>query len=161
MRVARGRTFIRCENHLPRRKTTKGHTMKKLFAIAILLTLSACVTAPVPLAPLTPVQVAAQVCPPVQVALGSLQMLVGLPLGAQADLAAAVPLVAAVCSAGATANPASLQSLAQTALPLVLGVVKASALTAADQNNIVLAVGAAQIVIAAASEIVPVVAAAK
>jgi hypothetical protein len=90
-----------------------------------------------------------------------MQALVGLPLGAQADLAAAVPIVAAVCSAGATVNAASLQSLAQTALPLVLGVVKASALTAADQNNIVLAIGAAQIVIAAATELAPVVAPAK
>ena len=95
----------------------------------------------------TPAQIAAQVCPPTQAALTSLQALNGLPEGATKDLATVAPIVNAVCSASATVTTVNLQSLAQNALPTIITIVKASPLSSDDQNKIILDVTAAQIIV--------------
>ncbi|HEX7642040.1 MAG TPA: hypothetical protein VF472_07480 [Burkholderiaceae bacterium] len=94
----------------------------------------------------TPAQIAAQVCPPIQATLGALQALPALPGQAQADLALAIPIVDAACGVGALADVPSLQALERTALPILSNVVKAAALSPAEQDRIL----AAQIVLSAA-----------
>jgi hypothetical protein len=98
----------------------------------------------------TPAQIAAQACPAIQATLTTLQLLPGLPADAQANLALAVPVVNAACSVGATVDLSSLQALERTALPIMLDIAKAAALSAADQDRIV----AAQIILSTAVAIV-------
>lgn len=129
--------------------------MKKLFLIAVAFALTACASAPAGQAIQTPAEVAARVCPPVQIALVSLQGLVGLPIDVQANLAAAVPVVAVVCNSTATINSVDLKALADQALPIILQVVKISGMEADKQNEIVLGISAAQIVLATVIQTLP------
>jgi|GEM_PF-5641603 len=100
----------------------------------------------------TPAQIATQVCPPVQTAMSGLNALVGLPEGTQKDLATIGPIVAGVCTVGATVNTENLQQLAQTALPAIVNVVKTSALSAEEQNAIIVDVTAAQLILTAVAQ---------
>lgn len=95
----------------------------------------------------TPAQIAAQVCPPTQTAIVSLQAVVGLSDDAKAKLADAAPIVAAVCSAGSSVNVADLKSLGATALPAVMAVVNASPLSDQDKTKIGIDLTVAQIVL--------------
>lgn len=100
----------------------------------------------------TPAQIAEQVCPPVQTALSGLNALVGLPAGEKADLDAITPVVAAVCTAGATVNVSNLQALEQTALPAIINAVKASGMEAEQQNVVIVDITAAQLVLTAVNQ---------
>lgn len=95
----------------------------------------------------TPAQVAAQVCPPTQTAIASLQAVVGLSDDAKAKLATAEPVVAAVCAAGANTTAVDLKSLAANALPAVMAVVNASPLSDQDKTKIGIDLTVAQIVL--------------
>ncbi len=97
----------------------------------------------------SPSQVAARVCPPVEVAIASLQQVSGMSNGALQSLADAQPVVSAVCAAGSTVDAVNLQTLASAGLPAIVTVVKASPLSAQDQDRIVLGVTTAQILLAA------------
>jgi hypothetical protein len=126
--------------------------MRKFLAIVSIVAislLSGCAsTGIVPIAQ-TPAQIAAQVCPLLQVTVSGMQALVGLPIGAQADLATAAPVISAVCSINATVDLASLQTLEQTALPTLIAAVKASTMATEDQNRVILDIDAAQLIISA------------
>ncbi|VVE13275.1 hypothetical protein PCA20602_02749 [Pandoraea capi] len=98
----------------------------------------------------TPAQVAARVCPPVQIAITSLGQINGLSDAALRALDDAQPVVSAVCAAGATADAVNLQVLATTGLPAIIAVVKASPLSAQDQDRIIIGVTTAQILLTAA-----------
>lgn len=133
--------------------------MKRIALLAMLAAvalLAACTSIPAGsgagAAVQTPAQIAAQVCPPVQTALAGLNALVGLPAGAKADLDTITPLVAGVCSAGATINLASLQTLQQTALPAIINAVKASGMAVEAQNSMILDIAAAQLVLTAVTQ---------
>lgn len=65
-------------------------------------------------------------------------------------LADAQPVVNAVCAAGSTVDAVNLQTLASTGLPAIITVVKASPLSAQDQDRIVVGVTTAQILLTAA-----------
>jgi hypothetical protein len=103
----------------------------------------------------TPAQVAAQVCPPSQTAIASLQAVVGLSDDAKAKLAEAAPVVAAVCSAGSSVNVADLKSLGSTALPAVMAVVNASPLSDQDKTKIGIDLTVAQIVLSSVIAALP------
>jgi len=94
----------------------------------------------------TPAQIAAQACPPIQATLTSLQALTNLSETAQTNLALAVPIVNAACGVGATVDVSGLQALERTALPILSDLVKAAALSPAEQDSIV----AAQLVLSTA-----------
>lgn len=98
----------------------------------------------------SPSQVAARVCPPVEVAIASLQQVNGMGDGALQSLAEAQPVVNAVCSAGSIVDAVNLQTLASAGLPAIIAVVKASPLSLQDQDRIVMGVTTAQILLAAA-----------
>ncbi|MBN9116439.1 MAG: hypothetical protein J0I36_14510 [Pandoraea sp.] len=98
----------------------------------------------------TPAQVAARVCPPVEVALASLQQVNGMSDTALHALSNAQPVVNAVCASGSTVDAVNLQTLASAGLPAIITVAKASPLSAQDQDRIVLGVTSAQILLTAA-----------
>jgi len=98
----------------------------------------------------TPAQVAARVCPPIEIAITSLQQVNGMSDAAVHALSEAQPVVSAVCAAGATVDTGNLQMLASAGLPAIITVVKASPLSAQDQDRIILGVTTAQILLTAA-----------
>lgn len=103
----------------------------------------------------TPAQVASQVCPAATAAITSLQQVNGLSVSAQADLAKAAPVVAAVCAAGTTVNALDLKSLSATALPAILSVVNASPLADDVKTRIGIDLTVAQIVLASVISSLP------
>ncbi|WP_087688023.1 hypothetical protein [Pandoraea sp. PE-S2R-1] len=117
-------------------------------AAVLSFVLAACSTTPQS-AP-TPAQVAARVCPPVEVAITSLQQVSGMSDAALHALADAQPVVSAVCAAGSTVDAVNLQTLASAGLPAIITVAKASQLSLQDQDRIVMGVTTAQIMLAAA-----------
>lgn len=121
------------------------------LAIGLLLIATACATSPTtPGAPTppskTPAQTIALVCPDLTITLQGLQALI-LPAGAAADLAIASQATNLVCGLGAVVNLTNLQTILTTGLPAVITVIKATNLPVAQQNQVILIVSAAQIVI--------------
>ncbi|VVE49187.1 hypothetical protein [Pandoraea terrigena] len=98
----------------------------------------------------SPAEVAARVCPPVEVAVTSLQQINGMSEAALKALADAQPIVNSVCAAGSTVDAVNLQTLASAGLPAIVTVVKASPLSAQDQDRVILGVTTAQILLTAA-----------
>jgi hypothetical protein len=114
------------------------------------MSLTGC-AAPVPGAPKpTPQQVLAQVCRAAQITVASLSGLRGLSAEAHDDLAAALPIVDAVCAAGATVDIASLKALRDTALPALIKIVDTAPLQPGVHDQIVLGLTVGQIVLAGA-----------
>jgi len=103
----------------------------------------------------TPAQIAAQVCPPTQTAIASLQAVVGLSDDAKARLADAAPVVAAVCSAGSSVTVVDLKSLGANALPAIMAVVNASPLPDQDKTKIGVNLTVAQIVLSSVLAALP------
>lgn len=129
--------------------------MKKLLnifiAALVAVALTACGTVATPIstgtAPVkSPQQIAAQICPDLTVTLSSLQALI-LPPNVTADLNSASFAVSLVCGVGATVNLASLQTVLATGLPALVSAIKASGMSTAAQNNAILLVSAAQIIV--------------
>jgi hypothetical protein len=123
-----------------------------LLAAGLVALISGCATTGIVQ---TPAQVAAQVCPPTQTAIASLQAVVGLSDDAKAKLAEAAPVVAAVCSAGSSVNVVDLKSLGSTALPAVMAVVNASPLSDQDKTKIGIDLTVAQIVLSSVIAALP------
>lgn len=111
------------------------------------LSLAACGSNPsVP--KLTPVQVAAIVCPAAKTELSTLSLAGVFTGGAQDTLSTQVqPDLDAVCVAGASITDTKLQTLSDTAFPLVITIVKNSSLSDEDKNKAYLAIGGFQALI--------------
>jgi len=126
--------------------------MKTIF-IALLTTfalmLSGCAgfatTGPAP----TPAQIVDQFCPSAQTLIIELQAMPTLPQKDQDNLAKAAPIVAAVCSAGATVSVASLQDFAKSTLPTILTMINGSSLPDADKTRVTILLLTAQVAIGA------------
>jgi len=124
-----------------------GVMLSLVVAALLAFALSGCATAPTGGAQEAPQQVAARVCPAVQSTLNSLAAIDGLDEHARANLAQAVPVVSAACSATAV-DMSSLQSLSETALPAMISVADAAPLDDEDKTRLVLVLTAGQIVLA-------------
>lgn len=98
----------------------------------------------------TPQQVLAQVCPAAQITVASLSVLRGLSTQAHDDLAVALPIVDAVCAAGAAVDVDSLKALNDTALPALLKIVDSAPLDPGVHDQIALGLTIGQIVLASA-----------
>ena len=120
--------------------------MKRILVLASALALAACGTPPAGGKAQTPAEVAAAVCPQVQGTLTALGAL-ALEPKAMADLAIAGEAVKVVCGAGAVVEFASLQTMANSSLPMILGAIKDAGLEAAEQNRLVLNVTAANLIL--------------
>jgi uncharacterized lipoprotein YajG len=116
-----------------------------LVTLAALSLIAGCATQPGAVQK-SPAEVAAAVCPQVNNTLLSLGALALEPKAA-ADLAAAGEVVKLVCSAGAKVEFDGLQTMANSALPLILGTIKEAGLEAAEQNRLVLDVTAANLIL--------------
>ena len=121
--------------------------MKKVLLAIVFAAIALAGCAVQTVQPQSPAQVAAQVCPSLQLTLTSLQGLVGLSEDQAAGLEKASTDVARVCVLAQAAQSTDLRTLAAGALPTILALAKASALPDPVINNVVLAVGAAQIII--------------
>lgn len=119
--------------------------MKRIILILAALCLAAC-TATGQLKPETPAQIASQVCPPVQTTMTALSALV-LDPKVTADLVIADAAVNLVCGAGAKLDLTSLQSMNASALPAIIGAIKASPLPDGQKNALILDVTVSQIVL--------------
>ena len=131
---------------------------KLLLAACAALALAAC--AGVPTAPkVSPQQqakVITQACPSLGQTVDELQAL-NMPPSAHADMAKAKALGAKVCSAAAVVasaapgtasfNLSDLQAVQTQAIPLLISAIKASPLSPSQQNNAIVAVLGAQIIV--------------
>lgn len=126
--------------------------MKKLITLCLVTlaaALAACSTSPTGGQQLpTPAQVAAQVCPSAQAVLTVLTAPGAVDPAVAADLAAATPVVNAVCDAGATVTAVDLHTLASVGLPAILKIVQASPLPDKDKQAAVLGIAVAQAALA-------------
>ena len=133
---------------------------KSLFLVALLaLALGACAMTP-GAAPKISVQqqakVITQACPSLGQTVDELQAL-NMPPSAHADMAKAKALGAKVCSAAAVVasaapgtasfNLSDLQAVQTQAIPLLISAIKASPLSPSQQNNAIVAVLGAQIIV--------------
>ncbi|PUA17248.1 hypothetical protein [Glaciimonas sp. PCH181] len=123
----------------------------KRFVIAtlavVVLLISGCA---LPVQPLTPAQIVAQVNMQVCQVIPAILVGVQTPgLAIDPSLQAKIPIaqkdITDVCSAGATINPANLQTLATSALPIILEIVKA--VPGPQQDTAVATITAAQILL--------------
>ena len=89
-------------------------------------------------------QVAAVQCPIITGALATLTSLQGLPASTQTGLAVANATAITVCKSVSTINATSMQSLITSVTPVIIDSAKSAGMAAAQQNDIVLAVGLAQ-----------------
>ena len=128
--------------------------MKRSLLLLAVLALTACgITSPT--GSKTPAQVAAQVCPPVQVTLSSLSGLVGLPPSVVADLAIANTVVGTVCGVGAVVTSGNLQAMLGQVVPALVAAVKASPISVEMQNQAILDLSVVQIILSGALALNP------
>lgn len=121
--------------------------MKRLFAAVLFaLSLAACQT--VPQQPPDLADIAATICPPMQAALGVLAMPGMLEPAAEAEYAAAVPAVNAVCAAGRSVQLADLHSLS-IGLPTLAKLAQAAPISDGDRRAVIIGLAVAQASIAA------------
>lgn len=113
--------------------------------MAALLSMTGCATTGG--APESPQQVAARVCPALQITGQNLLALDGLDEPAHAALLDAKPLVDAVCSAGAV-DVTTLRSLSESALPVLAKVINTAPLPQDQKARLMVSLTVAQIGIA-------------
>lgn len=115
-------------------------------AAAVVVLIAGCATAPG--APRqTPQQIAAQVCPAVQITVANLLVLRGLSTEAHDELATAAPIVDAVCAGTQAVDLASLKRLADTALPALIKIADAAPLQPSVHDQIIMGLTVGQIVL--------------
>lgn len=120
--------------------------MKRILIAALFaLSLVACQTVqrPPDLA-----EVAGAICPPLQAAVGVLAVPGALDPAAEAEITVAVPLIAAVCSAGQTVQLIDLRSLATSGLPALAKVAQATPIDDSDRRAVIISLAVAQAAIA-------------
>jgi len=109
--------------------------------------------------PLSPAQIAAVACPPIQAAITQFEVLdaslPGVPVAqkAEADLQALQPIVAAACATGATITSTNIQAVAQTVLPALGRILATLPIPAVQQAQIQAGLVAAEIAVGAAGVI--------
>ncbi len=118
--------------------------LKRLVLVLSLFTLTACTTTGTakPAA-----DIAARVCPPLQGVLALLPVTQGISPETLAKVEEATPYVAAACAPGA-ANALELTALSTQAAPLLLKAVTTSSLSDGEKQAAIIAIVAAQVVIA-------------
>jgi hypothetical protein len=111
--------------------------------------LAGCASAPAG-QPLTPQQLAAQVCPAAQITVASLSVLRGLSVEAHEALVVVAPIVDAACAAGALDDIANLRALSERGLPALIKIADDSPLAPDVHDQIVLGLTVGQIVLTGA-----------
>lgn len=118
---------------------------KTLLIIIAALALAACQTAGTSTKPAA--DIAARVCPPLQGVLALLPVTQGISPETLAKVEEATPYVNAACAPGA-ATALDLHALSTQAAPLLLKAVTASSLSDGEKQAAIVAIVAAQVVIA-------------
>lgn len=127
--------------------------MKKslLLIAALVLGMAGCATN---MSTQTPAQVADQVCPVVKSTMVSLSAL-SLGLSATSDLGRATLVVGAVCDVGKAVTTGNLQAMAGQVFPALVSVVKSTGMSVDQQNQVILDLSAAQIILTGALALNP------
>lgn len=126
--------------------------MKRFFlAAALVMSMAGCATQ---MSAQSPAQVAAQVCPVVKTTLTSLGALT-LGISAASDLGRASLVVGAVCDIGGAVTTGNLQAMAGQVFPALVGVVKSTNMSIDQQNQVILDLSAAQIILTGALALNP------
>jgi len=119
-----------------------------MMAVVAVVALMATGCATAPGAPKqTPQQIAAQVCPAVQITVADLLVLHGLSTEAHDALTNAAPIVDAVCSGVQTVDMASLKRMADTALPMLIKIADAAPLQPSVHDQVIMGLTVGQIVL--------------
>lgn len=119
--------------------------LKRLVIVLSLFALTACTTTGGTAKPAA--DIAARVCPPLQGVLALLPVTQGISPETLAKVEEAAPYVAAACAPGA-ANALDLTALSTQAAPLLLKAVTTSNLSDGEKQAAIVAIVAAQVVIA-------------
>lgn len=119
--------------------------MKRILMIVAAVALAACQTAGTSTKPAA--DIAARICPPLQGVLALLPVTQGISPETLAKVEEATPYVNAACAPG-DATALDLHALATQAAPLLLKAVTASSLSDGEKQAAIVAIVAAQVVIA-------------
>lgn len=125
---------------------------RTIFAVLMIMAMTACAPLQPSGATQSPQQVAAQLCPSVTIALMSLQSLEGISTADSLALDKVSNIVTPVCAAvagGGLVATSDLKTFASTYSPLLNSIVKTSSLAADQKNRILLDLAVAQIAITA------------
>lgn len=123
--------------------------MRKLLCALCALLITACATTEtIDTTTLTPTQLAARVCPPVQAVLGVLAIPGAADPKVAASLAVVTPVVNAACAAGADTQLADIRTLAAQAVPAILQIIQAAPIDDRDKQTALLTLAVVQAVLA-------------
>jgi len=111
---------------------------KLLIASLIALSLSGCATTGPNTPVTTPATLVAQFCPLVQSLNTQISTFPGVSANVVSDLDKARPIIAAVCTEGATITALNLQSLASDAVPALLDIIEATPAAATPQGQAII-----------------------
>src|SRR5574343_1926841 len=115
--------------------TLRYDTMKKvLLALFSILVFAACQTTSS--AKMTPAEITAKVCPPLEATISVLQFSPAISEGAKEEVARGAPLVHSLCAPGAVADANGLADLADRTLPTLMRVVADSTMKDQDKQNL-------------------------
>lgn len=114
-------------------------------AAVVLLMLAACQTTAGN--KMTPDEITAKVCPPLEATIAVLQYSPAVTDGAKEEIARGAPLVKSLCAPGAVADLTGLADLADITLPTLMAAVAGSTMDDKDKNNFLLSLALVQIAV--------------
>lgn len=96
---------------------------------------------------MTPAEITAKICPPLEATISVLQYSPAITDGAKEEIAQGAPLVHSLCAPGAVADVTGLADLADRTLPMLMKAVADSTMPEKDKQNILLAIALLQITV--------------
>lgn len=96
---------------------------------------------------LTPAEITAKICPPLEATISVLQYSPAITDGAKEEIAKGAPLVHSLCAPGAVADVNGLADLADRTLPMLMKAVADSTMDDKDKQNLLLAIALLQITV--------------
>lgn len=96
---------------------------------------------------MTPAEITAKVCPPLEATIAVLQYSPAITDGAKEEIARGARLVKSLCAPGAVADVNGLADIADRTLPMLMAAVAESTMDDKDKNNMLLALALVQIAV--------------
>ena len=118
---------------------------KTLAALLSLFVVAACQTTASN--KMTPAEITAKICPPLEATLSVLQFSPAITDAAKEEIAKGAPLVHSLCAPGAVADVNGLADLADRTLPMLMKAVADSTMPDKDKQNMLLAIALLQITV--------------
>lgn len=96
---------------------------------------------------MTPAEITAKVCPPLEATIAVLQYSPAVTDGAKEEITRGAPLVKSLCAPNAVADVTGLADLADRTLPMLMAAVAGSTMDDKDKNNLLLSLALVQIAV--------------